>query len=110
MVGFVDNQWLFNHEILMFMTPARNALQKLLDKVAHEFTDVFSPSPSSESVSESLISRMEALIVNVKAARSAVYNGRERIKDALDNKELGVLKKLALQPDLSSKPAAPPPS
>jgi hypothetical protein len=107
-VGIVDNQWLFNHEILMFTTPTRHALRKLLDKVANEFTDAFSSLPSDEPASMSLNERLKGLIANVKAARGAVYNGMERINDALDNKELGVLKKLAVQPDTSPKPAVVP--
>jgi hypothetical protein len=101
LVGLIDNQWLFNHEILMFNTPARNAYRKLLDKIAHEFTEAFSPVSSDEEISPEANDRVKNLIANIKRARKALFNGSQRITDALDNKELGVLKKLAIQPETS---------
>jgi hypothetical protein len=95
LVGLIDNQWLFNHEILMFKTPAKHATAKLLDKVANDFTDAFAP--PTGGASDASNARLKTLVQNVKAARTALFNGTERIKDALNNKELGVLKKLALQ-------------
>ncbi|HYR77561.1 MAG TPA: hypothetical protein VEM96_17225 [Pyrinomonadaceae bacterium] len=102
LVGLIDNQWLFNHEILMFNTPARNAFRKLLDKIANDFTDAFSPFPPDQSKSAAQNARLTALVSNVKLAKTALFNGSGRITDALDNKELGVLKKLAVTPETTA--------
>ena len=108
LVGLIDNQWLFNHEILMFNTPARNAFRKLLEKIANDFTDAFSTFPQGQVPSEPANARLTDLVSNVKRARTALFNGSERITDALDNKELGVLKKLAIQPETTSGSNTPP--
>jgi hypothetical protein len=104
LVGLIDNQWLFNHEILMFNTPARNAFRKLLETIANDFTEAFSPMPENPEKSAEANERLNGLLVNIKQAKKALFNGSQRITDALENKELGVLKKLATQPETTAPP------
>jgi hypothetical protein len=78
LVGLIDNQWLFNHEILIFKTPARNAYQKLLDKIANDFTEAFSPFSRDALASAFVNTRLKNLIASVKQARTALFNGAER--------------------------------
>ena len=99
LVGLIDNQWLFNHEILIFRTPARNAYRKLLNKIANDFTEAFSPLSNDAPASVENNERVRGLITNIKDARTALFTGSERISEALEHKELGVLKKLAIQPE-----------